>query len=161
MRGLVMLEALRSSRHHEADRSALLERILEIAMELTAADFGDLQLFDTQKQSLRLLTQQGFSPEFLDYFREVSEGTACSQAMATRQRVIVKDVRTAALYSDGARLAMLTAGSRSLQSTPLLGPGGEVLGVFSTHHRRARVPSREELRNLDRLAEVAVDLLTA
>ena len=130
-------------------------------MELTAADFGDLQLFDAKKQSLRLLTQQGFSPEFLDYFREVSEGTACSRAMATGKRVVVKDVRTESLYSDGARAAMLSAGSRSLQSTPLLGPGGEVLGVFSTHHRRAHVPSRAELHNLDRLAAVAVDLLTA
>ena len=55
---------------------------------------------------------------------------------------------------------MLAAGARAVQSTPLVSRSGRVLGMFSTHYRRApQRPSERALRLLDILARQAADLI--
>lgn len=45
------------------------------------------------------------------------------------------------------------AGARAVQSTPLLGPSGQVIGMLSTHYERPHIPSPEELQAIDAIAE--------
>jgi hypothetical protein len=54
---------------------------------------------------------------------------------------------------------LLEAGVRAVQSTPLLGRGGDVIGTFTTHARVAGQPGERELRLLDMLSRTAADLI--
>jgi GAF domain-containing protein len=47
---------------------------------------------------------------------------------------------------------MARAGVRAVQSTPLQGESGEVLGVISTHYELPRQPTDRQLRVIDEIA---------
>ena len=52
----------------------LLPQVLQGAMAFVGGDFGNIQIVDPATGSLRLVTQAGFGPEFLDYFAVVDDG---------------------------------------------------------------------------------------
>jgi PAS domain S-box-containing protein len=131
----------------------VLNEILDAAIEVTEADFGNIQLLD--QGLLRIVTQRGFSKEFLDFFDGVShDSTAvCGAALSSRYRVIVEDVRSDELFrGTSARGILLRAGVLAVQSTPLVGTSGEVYGMLSTHFLRSHRPNERALRYLDLLA---------
>jgi GAF domain-containing protein len=51
------------------------------------------------------------------------------------------------------------AGYRAVQSTPLLGSDGTLLGMFSTHFRQPHRPSEEELARFDLYANQAAQFI--
>jgi hypothetical protein len=57
----------------------LLPQVLRGAMALVGGDFGNIQIVDPATGSLRLATQAGFGPEFLDYFADPADGQLISQ----------------------------------------------------------------------------------
>jgi hypothetical protein len=121
-----------------ADRPTVYEAIVDAAVLVGGARGADLQVYDPDPGVLRMAAQRGFSPEFLDYFATVDTTgrTACAQALATREPVLVDNVSRSPIFVGQASLEpMLDAGSRSVQSYPVLAAGGEVLGVLSFHHR--------------------------
>ncbi len=63
-----------------------LRRIVEVAVALSAADHGNLQLLDSRTGALRIAAHQDFSPPFLEFFAEVSSGygASCGQAFSKR-----------------------------------------------------------------------------
>ncbi len=140
--------------------SELLAEILDAGIEITAADMGNIQLLDDDGR-LRIAAHRGFEAPFLEFFDEVHDGlAACGSALQKGERVIVEDVALSPVFSGTPALdAMLAAGSRAVQSTPLVSRAGRVLGMFSTHYRRPRRPSERELQLLDLLARQAADLI--
>jgi PAS domain S-box-containing protein len=141
-----------------ADFSQLLKEILDAAIDISHADMGNIQLLDGD--ALKLVAHRAFQPPFLEVFQIVRDcGTACGAALAKGKRVIVEDVAASALHSTQAREALLAAGVRAVQSTPLISHSGRVLGIFSTHYRVPKRPSDGELRALDVLARLAADLI--
>ena len=131
----------------------VLSEILDAAIEVTEADFGNIQLLD--QGLLRIVTQRGFAKEFLDFFKDVSHDSksVCGAALLSLSRVIVEDVRSDELFrGTPARDILLRAGVRAVQSTPLVGSPGQVYGMLSTHFRRPHRPNERALRYLDLLA---------
>ena len=65
-----------------------------------AADFVTLQLFDSANGILRIVAQQGFQSEFLNYFDTVSDKKecGCGAAMKGQSRIVVTDVVTDPLF---------------------------------------------------------------
>ena len=121
-----------------ADRPTVYEAIVDAAVVLGRATGADLQVYDPDVGVLRIAAQRGFSREFLAYFATVDAAgpTACAKALATREPVLVDNVSRSPIFVGQASLEpMLDAGSRSVQSYPVLAPDGEVLGVLSFHHR--------------------------
>ena len=55
--------------------------------------------------------------------------------------------------------ALLDAGIRAAQSTPLFSRSGKMLGMISSHWRAPHVPTERDLRLLDILARQAADLI--
>jgi hypothetical protein len=138
----------------------LLTEILDAAIQLTEADFGNLQLPD--HECYRIVAQRGFSSDFLAFFNDVRDGstTVCGAALKQGRRVIIPDVSSDELFSGtAAREILLREGVRAVQSTPLIGTSGEVYGVLSTHFRRPGRPSERALRFLDLLAGRAGQIL--
>ena len=140
--------------------SALLHAALNAAIEVTRADFGNIQLMDPAG-TLRIVVQQGFCPSFLEYFDEVHDGkAACGTPIRMRQRVLVEDVTQSPIFQDARTIeVLLDAGVRSVQSTPLISRGDELLGMLSTHYRVPGRPSDRELRVLDVIARLTGDFI--
>ena len=137
----------------------LLKEVLEASMALLNADFGNVQLYDPKSHALKIVVQRGFEQDFLDYFDNVQEGTAsCGTALERRERVIVEDVLTDPVFAQHLPI-INAAGYRAVQSTPLIGRGGEILGMISTHFRQPHRPSERELRFVDLYARQAAEMI--
>lgn len=104
----------------------------------TGADFGNVQLFDSTQSGLRIVEHHGFGAEFLSYFGSVCCGNfACGAAMNQQRRVTITDILTDPLFQDiQTRDVMLRARVRACQSTPLVDPLGNFIGVVSTHFQQ-------------------------
>ena len=138
-----------------------LNEILNVAIEISAADKGNIQLLDPVTGKLILKAHRGFEEPFLEFFAQVSdEGSACGLAMRSNQRVIVEDITESEIYTGTPSLeTMCDAGVRAVQSLPLLSSTGNLLGMISTHFSVPHRPSEQELRLMDLLARQTADYL--
>ncbi len=123
---------------------------LKHGVSITAADFGTFQLLDSSRRELRLVTSQGLSSEFTQHFDIVAlDNCACGTALKKRSRVVVTDVVTDPVFDDVSRRTLMRANAFSVQSTPLFGKFGELIGIVSTHNSAPRTFSPETLLSLD------------
>ena len=142
------------------DLQTALNEVLSATIQIVGANMGNVQLYDEQEKSLKIVTHSGFNKQFLEHFREVSFGddSACSKAMKNGERVIIEDVNKDPLFKKHLKIAR-SAGYRGVQSTPLLSRKGQLLGMLSTHYKRPHMPSERELRILDLYARQAADFI--
>lgn len=145
----------------ESDLNIVLHEVLDAAIAITNADFGNVQLLDAASGGLRIAAQRGFPQWWLDFWNSTCEGRGCcGSALERGERVVVEDVEQDPIFAGTPALEVqLKAGVRSVQSTPLISLSGKPLGMFSTHYRTPRRPSRHELRLLDLLARQTADII--
>ena len=137
-----------------------LQEVLDAAIGISGAAKGAVQLVDPSSGTLQIRAQRGFAQPFLDAFAKVAPGDAVAsgEAMKTGQRVVVSDISRSELFAGRpARQVLLDEGVRALQSTPLVGSDGLVLGMISTHFAHPHVPDDRVLRLLDLLARQGAD----
>ncbi len=141
--------------------AACLHRIVQTAISITAADKGNLQLFDPRIGVLKLAAKQNFDAAFEKYFAEVKGlDAACARVLRSHNRVVVEDITQSEIFGGNRSFdALLAAGVRAVQSTPLVSTSGEVLGMISTHFAQPHRPEERELRLLDLLARQAADYI--
>ncbi|MEV5598662.1 ANTAR domain-containing protein [Streptomyces sp. NPDC052496] len=148
------LRFLPGHRPDTVNRSTVLRQVLHQALACTDAPMGDLQTVEPPV-GLRMEHHSGLSEEFLDFFAVVEEGTSCSLAARRRVRVAA-DVATDPAISDPAREMILSVGSRTAHSMPMLSSAGRTVGVFSLHLPRARQSlTRPQAQALDGMAAQA------
>jgi PAS domain S-box-containing protein len=159
MRRLNEIGALCAKEGNDID--ACLREVLNVAIEISGADKGNVQLLDRESGKLKLSAQSGFEDPFVESVESViSDDTACGVALRTRQRVIVEDVTNSEIYAGKHSLeAMSHADVLAVQALPLLSSTGNVLGIISVHFTHAHRPSEQELRLLDLLARQTADYL--
>jgi len=142
-----------------SDLSKLLPEVLEGAMALTGADFGNVQLFDPATGALAIAAHSGFSAEFLEYFAIVDdEHAACGRAAKTGAQAVIVDVDTDRGFAPHRGIAA-TTGFRAVQSTPLADYSGRMIGMVSTHFRRPCRPPDRDLQILRYYGDVAGEAL--
>jgi signal transduction histidine kinase len=138
----------------------LLREVLDINIDVTASDFGDVQLLDSRTERLRVVTQRGLPDEFVNYFDGISVNQeACGSALTSRHRIIIEDVRLSPLFTEQGRQTLLEAEAVACQLTPLFSRGGDPLGVISTHFRHPHEPSPAQLQLVDLFARHAADFI--
>jgi len=139
----------------------VLGEIVEAAMSISGADFGNIQIVAAGSSELRIVAQRGFPQWWVDYWNGVGEKQgSCGTALEKGERVIVEDVERSLIFAGTAGLEMQRrAGVLAVQSTPLLSRSGKLLGVFSTHYRRPHCPESRALRLLDLLGRQAADII--
>lgn len=141
------------------DFQSLLGEVLDAAIEIQNADFGTLQLYNPETESLEIAAQRGFRRDFLEHFNRVDDRTsACGRAMLTRKRVIIEDVQTDPGFASHRQTAD-AAGFRAVQSTPMFNRQGRLLGMVSTHFRKPHQPSEHELELTDLYVGIAAELI--
>jgi GAF domain-containing protein len=134
-----------------------LDILLDCAIQLTRADFGNVQLFDPAIGGLKIVTQRGFEKRFLDFFECVKdEGSACGAAMKNYQHVIVPDVTTSPIFVRPGKCdpleVLLSARVRAVYSIPLFNSFGSLIGMLSGHYRTPTNPNPEQLEHLELVA---------
>jgi signal transduction histidine kinase len=145
----------------ENDLEPVLAEIVEAAIAFSAADFGSIQVFEPKTSHLKLVAQRGFDKWWVDFWDRVHEGKGvCGTALESGERVIVEDIEKSPIFVGSPMLEIqLKAGVRAVQSTPLRGWTGNVIGMFSTHYRHPYIPGAQALRALDLLAFQAASII--
>jgi signal transduction histidine kinase len=145
----------------DRDVQAFLVDTLDAAIDVTGANFGNVQLVDPTTGALGIVAQRGFERPFLEFFAAVHDTeAACGTAKQRGARVVVENVEVDPIFQD-ARIKeiMRSAGVRAVQSTPLINRNGELLGMLSTHFRAPYRPPADALQFVDLLAQQAGDVV--
>ena len=144
-----------------ADLRPILAEIVDVAIAISGADFGNIQLLDPASSDLRIVGQRGLPRWWLDYWERVAKGQGtCGTALEGGQRIIVEDVEQSPIFAGTPGLEMQRrAAIRACQSTPLVSLSGTPLGMISTHYKNPRKPDDHALRLLDLLARQAADII--
>lgn len=123
---------------------AALQTVLDAAIALHGADFGNIQLY--RGKELIIACQRGFKEPFLRTFARVSvdDDCACGRAMREGRPIIIEDVETDPVFAPF-RAVAAEAGFRAVQSTRLVTSGDIFVGMISTHFSQPHVPSKQEM----------------
>jgi PAS domain S-box-containing protein len=134
-----------------------LDEMLGAAIDLLGADKGSVRLLDPQRGVLALAAQRGFDPAFAERFQEVRlENDEASRALHAGERLVIEDLD----HSPGfAAYLSFVPGVRALQTTPLIGRDGSLLGVLSTHFSKVHRSAEQDLQRLDLYARQAADFI--
>jgi PAS domain S-box-containing protein len=144
---------------------SLLQAVVDTAIEVTAADMGNLQLYDERDDCLRIVAHRGCSQPFLDFFGLVRDGKkTCGDAMRGKTQILVENVSARGAYDapwDEAswQTVLRGAGVQSMQSTLMVSREGRFLGAISTLWRDHRKPDADRLQILEIVARQAADML--
>lgn len=142
------------------DLESLLNEILAAAAELTGTVKGNIQLYDPETDSLRMVVHQGLGPAFIERFREQGAPNGCGLAAKERRRLLVPDLKVEPDWRGSEDLNVLLGdGIAAFQSTPLISRGGQLLGMLNNHYTEPRSLSDTEVRHLDLLARMAADFI--
>ena len=161
LRQMTRLHELGARLISTGDLRSMLVEVLRAAMDITGVDMGHVQECD-DAGVLTITAHLGFEQLFLEHFARVEAHTdsACDTSIAGRQRVIVEDVTTSAVFKGSRSLqVMRAAGVQAVQTTPLFDRSGRLLGMLSTHYRTPHRFEDDELRWLDVLALFAADVI--
>jgi len=144
----------------EREFQEALDNLLTMALLMHRTNMGNIQLLEQKTGILKIVAQQGFNPSFLEHFKEVSvtDNSACGRAFHKGEIVLIEDVTSDPLYTTHKKIA-ISAGYRSVQSTPLISTNGDIIGVLSTHFRTPRKFSEEELKSLREYGQHSADII--
>src|SRR5262245_66640688 len=96
---MIRLHKLSAVSVTEKDLGKILCEIVDVAINLTGADFGNIQLIDPVSSDLRIVAQRGFPQWWLDFWN-VSRGQGtCGVSVELRGRVIVEDVEHSPIFT--------------------------------------------------------------
>lgn len=137
-----------------------LQEMLAATVELLAADKGNVQLLDAGQGVLRIVAQQGFERDFLEFFSAVSarDESACGRALRAGQVVVIADILAEPSFAPYLEAAC-NAGFRAVVSMPLSGHEQRPLGVLSAHFRFPHRPSAVELEQLALYGQLAASFI--
>jgi GAF domain-containing protein len=149
------LSRLQEQLYQTGGLGSLVQKVLEDALSIAGGDFGNVQVIDPLSGSLRIVSQTGFGRDFLEYFAVVDDGhSACGRAAGQSAQVVIFDVDKDPGFAPHRAIAH-ASGFRAVQSTPLVGLDGHVVGMVSTHFRAPNCPSDRELHTLRLYADLA------
>ena len=159
-----LLQSLSIEMAYEMDSSALYEKVMDAAREITHSDFASMQQLYPQRGmsgEMRLLAFRGFKPEAAKFWTWVNADSTCTCGIALRNkgRVIVADVHEDERIKGEDLKTYDFTGIRAVQSTPLVSRRGNLVGMISTHWSEPHAPTERDLRLLDILARLAADLI--
>jgi hypothetical protein len=139
--------------------AAVLTRVARGAMALMGAEFGNIQFVDPRDDSLVLVTQSGFSREFLDHFAAVHDNrSVCGRAAWHGVQAVAADVRDDPAFAPHQKV-FRAAGVRSVQSTPLVDRAGQLIGMISTHMSEPGRPSDQDLKIMELYGQLAGEII--
>src|SRR5215467_1889524 len=91
VRALTMLHRLATLPAGETGLDPILSEIVQVAIVLSGAQFGNLQLLDADSTNLRIRAYSGLPQWYLDYWQSTGAGHgSCGTALERGERVVVE-----------------------------------------------------------------------
>jgi PAS domain S-box-containing protein len=158
---MTRLHGMASQFVRDGDLPTLLSGAVDAATAIFGADMAYLAVFAADTRQLKLSAHRGFLPAFLDAPVRLPLMHAVHDHHQGRgERIVVEDLGAAGhLLEGGISEPLAATGIRALQSTPLRGQSGEIVGLLSTYHRQPRPHQEHELRLLDLVARQCTDAI--
>lgn len=130
------------------------ERSIDEAMRLDGAQLGTLQIYDERSEALIILAQRNFRAEFLRPFTLIKpgEGSLSGRCFVEGRTIVVEDVNGDPSFKGRRELAR-EGGFKAVQSSPIIGRSGNVIGVLSTHFADPHCFSHEDISRIERFAK--------
>jgi GAF domain len=143
-----------------SDLQATVDWLLGQCLELTCAEFGNVQIMDWKAGHLEIRAQRGFQDEFLSFFRRVryEDASACARALLNRNSLIIEDVLLDPQFVPCLQVVQ-RAGVRAVQSTPLISSSGALLGIVSTHFPTRYRPTDIQMQRTKEAAQLAANAI--
>ena len=141
----------------EASEIVVMDRLARLAAEVLEAPIGLVCLVEVARQVF--LGAHGLPEELLAVRQTPLPWSVCQHAVASGQPLIVNDT-----HRDGDLAhhpAVSDFGIAAYAGTPLIAPGGHVLGTVCVMDRVARDWRADQLSFLDRLARIVIVELAA
>ncbi len=133
----------------------LLPKVLDGALALMGADFGNVRLSDPASGALRIVTQSGSGSEFTDDPAVVDDDhSAHGEAPREYAQLVVADVAAEPGFTPYREIAA-AAGCRAVQSTSLADSDGRLVGMVSTYFREPGRPAARDLRIMELYGDLA------
>jgi hypothetical protein len=133
-------------------RLAIFAEFVDEATAVTGAGMGNIQVVGPATGASHIVANRGFDLPFLNFFAVVRNDcdSACGAALKRAERIIVPDIDQSPIFAGKLSGEVLrAAGVRAVQSTPVFGRAGSLLGMISSHWRSLAAPSDDQLRRLD------------
>ena len=144
----------------DGDLPTLLSGAIDAATAISGAEMAYLAVFAADTRQLKLSAHRGFERAFLEEpTRLPLVHTVHEDQQASGERVVVEDLGAGHALDGGVCDPLAATGIRALQSTPLRGQSGEIVGLLSTYHRQPRSHHDHELRLLDLVARQCTDAI--
>jgi PAS domain S-box-containing protein len=157
---MTRLHGMTSQFVRDGDLPTLLSGAIDAATAIFGAEMGYLAVFAADTQQLKLSAHRGFEPAFLEEGARLPLVHAVHDDHQARgQRVVVEDLGAGHALDGRVCDPLAATGIRALQSTPLRGHSGEIVGLLSTYHRQPRSHHDHELRLLDLVARQCTDAI--
>ncbi|HKS60552.1 MAG TPA: GAF domain-containing protein [Xanthobacteraceae bacterium] len=155
-----MLHAMAEQLRRCGDVQATLDWLLGSCLELTCAEFGNVQIMDWKAGHLEIKAQRGFHDEFLSFFNRVKyrDGSACARALLHRDPIVVEDVVLDREFVPCLKVVQ-RAGVRAVQSTPLVSSSGALVGIVSTHFPTPYRPTDIQMQRTREAAQLAANAI--
>jgi signal transduction histidine kinase len=160
-----LLQHLSAQLIEDQGTGSLYETLVDAAVWIMRSDCASLQVVHMDHGphgALHLIASRGFNDTARQCWEWVpADGnTTCARALQSNARVITPDVTQCDfIAATPTELAMLDAGLRAVQTTPLISRAGKTVGMLSTHWSEPHSPSERDFRLLDILARQAADLI--
>lgn len=141
------------------------KKIVDDAVALMHSDYASLQMLYPERGSggeLRLLAFRGFNPQAARFWEWVGADSksTCGIALLKKERIVAPDIVGCDFMAGSEdQQVYLQTGIHACQTTPLIGRGGKVVGMISTHWRTPHQPSEKDLRLFDNLSMQAANLI--
>src|SRR5215472_5567471 len=99
LEALAMLHELAMLSVGEAGLKPILSEIVDVAIAVSGADFGNIQLLDPKSSDLKIGAQRGFPQWWLDFWDRTCVGRgACGTALELGERTIIEDVEQSPIF---------------------------------------------------------------
>jgi PAS domain S-box-containing protein len=146
---------------NDGNLQEILSEVVNAAIDISGADFGNIQLLDPLTMTLRIVAYRGFPDWWICSWNEDSAGKgSCGTPILHQERIIVEDIEQSPIFIGTQALEyQRRAGVRAVQSTPLYSRSGRLIGIFSTHYRTRHHFTERTLKLIDLLARQAADII--
>jgi PAS domain S-box-containing protein len=145
-----------------ASLSELLLGIVDLIEHQAEGMSCSIAIFDPETNQLRHGAARRLAPEicsYLDAKRVGPDEGSCGAAAQRRERVIVTDIATHPAWTRH-KDWFIERGLRGCCSTPILAPGGELLGTLAMYFEQARGPTADECACVDAASYLAAIALS-
>lgn len=144
----------------EGNTKSLFQQIVFAALEITGADMGNIQILDEATGQLRMVACCSHGMDLPDCCKLEDKGQAvCGIASMRAERMVIEDLTESPVIMGVSLDALISAGVRAVQSTPLFTRSGRLVGMLSTHSKAPRRLEDSDLRLLEMLARQIADII--